>query len=285
MRSLQQQIVAEMGVKPKIDAAQEVEDRVRFLVDYALVAHARGYVLGISGGVDSSLAGRLAQLAVERLRAEHNTDATFTAVRLPFEVQADEADAQAAMDFIQPDDPHTVDIAPGVVGLEEQIKATTGAPLTDFNRGNLKARMRMATQYALAGERGQLVVGTDQAAESTMGFFTKFGDGGADVLPLAGLTKGQVGELLRHLGAPRRVVDKVPTADLLDGQPGRLDEDEMGVSYAHLDAYLRGETVPDETAERIEAAYLRSRHKRRTPTTPSDTWWKERGGGTQPVQD
>lgn len=285
MRSLQQQIVAEMGVKPKIDAAQEVEDRVRFLVDYALVAHARGYVLGISGGVDSSLAGRLAQLAVERLRAEHNTDATFTAVRLPFEVQADEADAQAAMDFIQPDDPHTVDIAPGVVGLEEQIKATTGAPLTDFNRGNLKARMRMATQYALAGERGQLVVGTDQAAESTMGFFTKFGDGGADVLPLAGLTKGQVGELLRHLGAPQRVVDKVPTADLLDGQPGRLDEDEMGVSYAHLDAYLRGETVPGQAAERIEAAYLRSRHKRRTPTTPSDTWWKERGGGTQPVQD
>ncbi len=275
MRSLQQQVIAEMGVKPKIHAAQEVEDRVQFLVDYALVAHARGYVLGISGGVDSSLAGRLAQLAVERLRAEHNTDATFTAVRLPFEVQADEADAQAAMDFIQPDDPHTVDIAPGVVGLEEQIKATTGAPLTDFNRGNLKARMRMAAQYALAGERGQLVVGTDQAAESTMGFFTKFGDGGADVLPLAGLTKGQVGELLRHLGAPQRVVDKVPTADLLDGQPGRLDEDEMGVSYAHLDAYLRGETVPDETAERIEAAYLRSRHKRRTPTTPSDTWWKE----------
>lgn len=285
MRSLQQQVIAEMGVKPKIDAAQEVEDRVQFLVDYAGSAHARGYVLGISGGVDSSLAGRLAQLAVERLRAEHNTDATFTAVRLPFEIQADEADAQAAMDFIQPDDSHTVDIAPGVVGLEEQIKATTGAPLTDFNRGNLKARMRMAAQYALAGERGQLVVGTDQAAESTMGFFTKFGDGGADVLPLAGLTKGQVGELLRHLGAPQRVVDKVPTADLLDGQPGRLDEDEMGVSYAHLDAYLRGETVPDETAERIEAAYLRSRHKRRTPTTPSDTWWKERGGGAQPVQD
>ncbi|MDR7294670.1 ammonia-dependent NAD(+) synthetase [Pseudoglutamicibacter albus] len=275
MRSLQQQIIAEMGVKPKIDAAQEVEDRVQFLVDYARSAHARGYVLGISGGVDSSLAGRLAQLAVERLRAEHNTDATFTAVRLPFEVQADETDAQAAMDFIQPDDPHTVDIAPGVVGLEEQIKASTGAPLTDFNRGNLKARMRMAAQYALAGERGQLVVGTDQAAESTMGFFTKFGDGGADVLPLAGLTKGQVGELLRHLGAPQRVVDKVPTADLLDGQPGRLDEDEMGVSYAHLDAYLRGETVPGQAAERIEAAYLRSRHKRRTPTTPSDTWWKE----------
>lgn len=285
MRSLHQQIIAEMGVKPKIDAAQEVEDRVQFLVDYAGSAHARGYVLGISGGVDSSLAGRLAQLAVERLRAEHNTDATFTAVRLPFEVQADEADAQAAMDFIQPDDPHTVDIAPGVVGLEEQIKASTGAPLTDFNRGNLKARMRMTAQYALAGERGQLVVGTDQAAESTMGFFTKFGDGGADVLPLAGLTKGQVGELLRHLGAPQRVVDKVPTADLLDGQPGRLDEDEMGVSYAHLDAYLRGETVPGQAAERIEAAYLRSRHKRRTPTTPSDTWWKERGGGTQPVQD
>lgn len=275
MRSLQQQVIAEMGVKPKIDAAQEVEDRVQFLVDYALTAHARGYVLGISGGVDSSLAGRLAQLAVERLRTQHSTDAVFTAVRLPHAIQADESDAQAAMDFIQADDPHTVDIAPGVAGLEQQIEATTGSPLTDFNRGNLKARMRMAAQYALAGERGQLVVGTDQAAESTMGFFTKFGDGGADVLPLAGLTKGQVGELLRHLGAPQRVVDKVPTADLLDGQPGRLDEDEMGVSYAHLDAYLRGETVPDEAAERIESAYLRSRHKRRTPATPSDAWWRE----------
>src|SRR5690606_37457700 len=119
-------------------------------------------------------------------------------------------------------------------GLEREVEAASGDELSDFNRGNIKARMRMVTQYALAGHRRMLVIGTDHAAEAVTGFFTKFGDGAADVITLAGLSKRQGRMLLQQLGAPERLYTKVPTADLLDGRPGRSDEDELGVSYEHI---------------------------------------------------
>ena len=106
------------------------------------------------------------------------------------------------------------------------------------------------------------------------GFFTKFGDGGADILPLFGLHKGHNRQLLRYLGAPEKLWSKVPTADLLDGRPLRSDEDELGMSYDDIDAYLEGREVPLEVAENLEGRYLRSRHKRTTPVTIFDTWWR-----------
>ncbi|MGG5172279.1 ammonia-dependent NAD(+) synthetase [Pseudarthrobacter sp. J1738] len=273
MRELQATIIEEMGVKPSIDPAAEVRARVDFLCEYLKATRTKGFVLGISGGLDSSLAGRLAQLAVEQLATE-GIDANFVAVRLPFNVQKDEEDAQAALDFIKAKTEWTFNIAPAVNGFEEEFKATTGAPISDFNRGNVKARARMVAQYALAGEHNYLVIGTDHGAESVTGFFTKFGDGGADILPLFGLNKGQNRALLAELGAPERVWKKVPTADLLDGKPGRTDEDELGLSYDQIDAYLEGHEVPDEVAESIEQKYLRTRHKRTVPVTIFDTWWK-----------
>src|SRR5690606_32969420 len=120
-------------------------------------------------------------------------------------------------------------------------------------------------QYALAGHDGRLVIGTDHAAEAVTGFYTKFGDGAADILPLSGLSKRQGRMLLKHLGAPERLYLKMPTADLLDGQPGRSDEDELGLSYEHIDDYLEGRAVPAEVAARIEAKYLATRHKRHLP--------------------
>lgn len=273
MRELQAQIVAEMGVRPEIDAAAEVERRVAFLCDYLRASHTAGFVLGISGGIDSTLAGRLAQLAVERLR-EEGTDADFVAVRLPHGVQADEADAARAMDFIGAQSEVTLNIEAPVDGMEQAFEDATGRDITDFNRGNVKARLRMVAQYALAGERNLLVIGTDHGAESVTGFFTKFGDGGADILPLFGLNKGQNRQLLQHLGAPEALWSKVPTADLLDGQPLRTDEDELGLTYDQIDAYLEGRDVPDDVAERIEGKYLRTRHKRTTPVTILDDWWR-----------
>ncbi|GAA1351402.1 ammonia-dependent NAD(+) synthetase [Falsarthrobacter nasiphocae] len=273
MSSLQAQIIAEMGVRPEIDPAAEVERRVEFLAEYLRTTGARGFVLGISGGIDSTLAGRFAQLAVERLRGE-GREAEFVAVRLPYGVQADEADAQAAMAWIRPDRDWTYNVKPGVDGLTEEFEATTGTPLSDFNKGNIKARARMIAQYALAGERGFVVIGTDHAAESTTGFFTKFGDGGADILPLYGLNKRQNRALLRELGAPDPLWQKIPTADLLDGNPGRTDEDELGLTYEVIDDYLEGRTVPAEDAAAIERRYLASRHKRTTPVTLFDDWWK-----------
>lgn len=273
MRELQAQIVSEMGVSAEVDPEVEVRERVAFLSDYLAVTGASGLVLGISGGLDSTLAGRLAQLAVEQ-RRDSGGDATFVAMRLPHGTQLDEDDARAALEFIRPDEVLTFDVAPAVEAFTAQFRDATGERLSDFARGNTKARVRMAAQYAVAGERGLVVVGTDHGAESVTGFFTKFGDGAADVLPLFGLDKGQNRELLRSMEAPERLWAKAPTADLLDDQPGRTDEDELGLTYEHIDAYLQGGDVPDDVAERIEAAWRRTRHKRSLPVTPADTWWR-----------
>ncbi|MDO5750495.1 MAG: ammonia-dependent NAD(+) synthetase [Rothia sp. (in: high G+C Gram-positive bacteria)] len=276
MRELQAQIVQEMGVKPSMtgeQAQQEISSRVAFLADYIRATGTRGLVLGISGGIDSTLAGRLCQLAVEQLR-ETGYDARFIAVRLPYKVQADEADAQQALDFIQPDRAVTFNIADAVQGFDEEYTRALGESMTDFNKGNVKARARMIAQYAIGGDYRMLVVGTDHAAESITGFFTKFGDGGADVLPLAGLNKRQNQLLLQILGASERLWAKVPTADLLDGTPGRKDEDELGISYTQIDDYLEGKEIDPAVADKLEAIYLRSRHKRALPVTPADSWWK-----------
>ncbi|MBC9926911.1 MULTISPECIES: ammonia-dependent NAD(+) synthetase [unclassified Leucobacter] len=275
MRELQQQIIDALGPVSEIDPVAEGERRIQFLVDYARsVPPVRGFVLGISGGQDSTLAGRIAQLAVERLRAE-GREAEFTAVRLPYGVQADEADAQLALSFIQPDHAVTVDIKSTVDALAAAVDAGTGQPLTDFTKGNAKARARMLAQYAIAGDRGLLVIGTDHAAEAITGFYTKFGDGAADILPLAGLTKSQGAAILQELGAPERLWKKAPTADLLDELPGQTDESSLGVSYPEIDAYLRGEDVSEEASANLERRYLGTEHKRRLPVTPADGWWRK----------
>lgn len=272
--SIQQKIIEALGSKPSIDPAVELERRISFLVDYALTWPGnRGFVLGISGGQDSSLAGKIAQLAVERLRAE-GRDTEFFAVRLPYGTQRDEDDAQLALSFISPDNVLTVDVADSVDALAASVATATGEPVTDFNRGNIKARMRMAAQYAIAGDRHLLVIGTDHAAEAVTGFFTKFGDGAADVLPLSGLTKGQGAELLQELGAPPRLWEKIPTADLLDDAPEQSDESSLGLSYREIDSYLRGEEVPPRVEETIEDRYSLTAHKRNHPVGPSDSWWK-----------
>lgn len=270
---LQQHIIETTGVRPVIDPAQEVTRRVQFLCDYMLATHTKGFVLGISGGVDSTLAGRLAQLAVDKLRAEGH-EATFYAVRLPYGVQADEADAAAAMAWVGADHQVTINIKEATDGVERAYREAMGVDISDFNKGNVKARQRMIAQYAIAGDLGLLVIGTDHAAENTTGFFTKFGDGGADILPLAGLNKRQVRSLLEHLGSPEQLWTKVATADLLDGRPLRTDEDELGITYDEIDNYLEGKQISSEAAANLEGKWVRARHKRTTPVEPDDTWWR-----------
>jgi len=266
-QGVQHDIAVALGVQATIDPAKEVERRVQFLADYLVKAHAKGYVLGISGGQDSTLAGRLAQLAVERAR-QAGRDAVFVAVSLPYKVQKDIDDATAAISFINPDRAYTVNIEEGVKGVEKSLSDVFPEGLSDFNKGNLKARIRMVEQYAIAGQLGLLVIGTDHAAEAVTGFYTKFGDGAADVTPLAGLTKRQGRALLQVLGAPTRLSEKVPTADLLDNNPGRTDEDELGLAYEQIDDYLEGKAVPPEVAATIEQKYFATAHKRQMPITP-----------------
>ncbi|WP_411698585.1 ammonia-dependent NAD(+) synthetase [Conyzicola sp.] len=273
MREEQARIISDLNVLPQIDVEAEIDRRVGFLCDYLRSTGAKGLVLGISGGQDSSLAGRLCQLAVERLAGEGVT-AEFVAVRLPYAVQADEEDARLAVSFIRPTRVITFDIKRGVDGVAAEFGDAVGAKISDFTKGNTKARMRMVAQYAIAGDHGLLVVGTDHAAEAITGFFTKFGDGGADILPLSGLTKGQGRALLTALGAPERLYLKHPTADLLDENPGQTDENNLGIAYADIDAFLEGRTVDDTVADALVARYRATEHKRQLPVTPADEWWR-----------
>lgn len=272
MTRLADEIRASLAVRPTIEPRDEIAVRVQFLVDYCLTTGARGFVLGISGGQDSTLAGRMCQMAAEKLRSL-GEDVIFTAVRLPYRIQADHEDVQLAMEFIQPDKDVDFNIGDSVDALADEFTETLGEPMRDFNRGNVKARIRMTAQYAIASAAGQLVVGSDHAAEAVTGFYTKFGDGGADVMPLYGLTKRQGRALLEELEAPARLYEKTPTADLLDDAPGQSDEDALGVSYEEIDTYLEGGEVHDDVAMKIEQLFMHSRHKRTVPVSPQTDWW------------
>ena len=273
--TLQEEIIAYEGVKPLIDPQEEIRKSIDFLKSYMLKhPFLKTYVLGISGGQDSTLAGRLAQLAMEELRADTgDADYQFIAVRLPYGVQADEADAQRALDFIQPDIRLTVNIKPAVEGQVAELEKA-GVLMTDFNKGNIKARQRMITQYAIAAQHAGAVIGTDHAAENITGFFTKFGDGAADILPLFRLNKRQGKQLLAVLGADPVLYEKVPTADLEENRPGLADEVALGVTYTEIDDYLEGKSIPAQAQETIESWWYKGQHKRHLPITIFDEFWK-----------
>ncbi|MFB7996562.1 ammonia-dependent NAD(+) synthetase [Streptomyces sp. NPDC056002] len=268
---LQQEIARELQVAETFEAEREIERRVAFLTERLTSTGLRSLVLGISGGVDSTTAGRLCQLAVERARAAGH-DARFYAMRLPYGVQADEHDAQLALSVIRADHVLTVDIKPASdAALEASLAAGVGfrdEAHQDFVHGNIKARQRMIAQYAVAGAHNGLVVGTDHAAEAVSGFFTKFGDGAADLVPLTGLTKRRVRAVADALGAPAELVWKVPTADLETLDPGKADEDALGVTYDDIDDFLEGKPVDGQAFETIVHRYRLTDHKRQLPVAP-----------------
>lgn len=270
-RAQQRDIIDQLCVSPTFDAALEIERRTAFLADYLQTTGMRTLVLGISGGVDSLVGGCLSQRAVERCRANGH-EATFIAMRLPYGEQRDEADAQLSLRVIQPDETLVVDVKPASDAILEQ---TIAAGLVyrddaqkDFVHGNIKARQRMIAQFAVAGARHGLVVGTDHAAEALMGFFTKFGDGAADIMPLSGLTKRRVRALADAMGAPHEQVHKEPTADLESLVPLKPDEVALGVRYDEIDDFLEGKEVSDEAYEVILATFRRTAHKRALPVSP-----------------
>ncbi len=272
MTDSQIQIAAELEVALHFDASTEIASRIHFLVEYARAAAANSLVLGISGGVDSTVAARLCQLAVEQLRSS-GMPIRFIAMRLPYAVQADQADAQRALAFIQPDEVLLINIKAPADAMLEQLK-TAGLRFNDqwhedFVLGNIKARQRMIAQYAIAGATGGLVVGTDHAAEAVMGFFTKFGDGGFDVSPLSGLTKRRVRALALALGADEHLARKVPTADLESMRPLHPDEAALGVNYDAIDNFLEGKDVDPAAEKIILETFRRTAHKRALPAAPA----------------
>lgn len=275
MSTLQQQIIEELKVKPEIDPQEEIRKTIQFLKEY-LVKHPflEGFVLGISGGQDSTLAGRLAQLAVNELNEESGEEKyAFHAVRLPYGKQFDEHDAQDALDFINPTKIYTVNIKEAVDASDQALEEA-GIELSDFIKGNDKARERMKVQYAIAASQNAVVLGTDHAAEAITGFYTKFGDGAADVTPLFRLNKRQGRAMLKELGSPEHLYMKIPTADLEEDRPAIPDEVALGLTYEMIDDYLEGKKIPADAQEKLENYYLRSQHKRHLPITIYDDFWK-----------
>ena len=247
---------------------------VDFITSQIKASGLKHLVLGISGGIDSSTCGRLAQLATEQL----GDDYKFVAVRLPYAIQADEADAQLALEFIQPNLSLSVNVQPGTEAVHqstldavnEQGLLTQSDTAIDFAKGNVKARMRMIAQYEIAGLLGGLVIGTDHSAENVTGFYTKYGDGACDIAPLFGLNKRQVRQLATNLGAPEKLITKAPTADLESLDPGKTDEEALGISYDQIDDFLEGKSIDAGAAERLIKIFVTTQHKRQPIATIYD---------------
>ncbi|EKO3451114.1 ammonia-dependent NAD(+) synthetase [Vibrio fluvialis] len=276
---MEQIIREEMRVLPSIDPEFEIERRVGFIKRKLSESGCKALVLGISGGIDSTTCGRLAQLAVDALNQEHATDQyKFVAVRLPYGEQKDEDEAQLALSFIQPTYSVSVNIKAGVDGLHAASHdALAGTGLipseeakVDFVKGNVKARARMVAQYEIAGYVGGLVLGTDHSAENITGFYTKFGDGACDMAPLFGLSKRQVRQVAAALGAPDLLVHKTPTADLEELAPQKADEDALNLTYEQIDDFLEGKPVEQFVIDRLVGIYKATQHKRQPIPTIYD---------------
>ncbi|MGF1723592.1 ammonia-dependent NAD(+) synthetase [Photobacterium nomapromontoriensis] len=277
---MEQLIRQEMRVLPTIDVDFEIKRRVTFIQKKLKQSGCRSLILGISGGVDSTTCGRLAQLAIDELNAQENTqNYQFIAVRLPYGEQQDEDEAQLALSFIKPSHSVSVNIKAGVDGTHastlDALKNTNLTPecnaKIDFVKGNVKARTRMIAQYEIAGLVGGLVLGTDHSAENITGFYTKHGDGACDLAPLFGLNKRQIRLLAEKLGAPDQLVKKVPTADLEELAPQKADEDALQVSYDQIDDFLEGRPVEQRVIDRLVSIYKATQHKRQPiPTIYED---------------
>lgn len=263
------EILSNFGVNmDKFDPKKEIQNRVDYLKKFIKDTKLKGFVLGISGGVDSTTAGKLAQIACTELRQE-GIDAKFIAMRLPSGVQFDEDDAQKALSFINPDFVLNVNIADSANAINKECLnalVSIGNNLSDsdedFHKGNVKARIRMSSQYYVAGVYSMAVISTDHFSEAVTGFFTKFGDGAADLTVLDGLIKTQVRLVAKELGAPQKLYDKPPTADLEELNPGKLDDVGFGFPYDELDNFLMGKDIDPQIEKKIIAQYVKTQHKR-----------------------
>ena len=244
-----------------------MHDIVSWLRQRLTAANARGFVVGLSGGIDSAVVARLCQLAGQ-----------VAGVILPCGSDPrDEADAGLVADaFSIP--VIRIDLEPAYEALLGQARSAVDAlpselrPRVDESAGrlalgNVRPRLRMAALYYVANSLNYLVAGTGNRSELTIGYFTKHGDGGVDCLPIGHLLKSQVRTLAQELGVPQAIIDKAPGAGLWLGQ---TDESEMGFSYADLERYLTDgpEGVSPALALRVERMIRAAEHKRSLPPTP-----------------
>jgi len=241
---------------------KEITGRIKQTVDWlrerVTEAKAKGLVVGISGGVDSAVVAGLCSRAFPE---------NCIGVIMPS--QSDPDDKEDALWIAEGFELRTIEVNLGgahtqIMGQVKKDLESQGCKLEGekISQGNLKARLRMSTLYSVANALNYMVVGTDNAPESFTGYFTKYGDGGVDLLPISSLTKAEVRAWARMLGLPMRIATRVPTAGLWEGQ---TDEAELGLTYDQIDRYLIGEKVSSEVQERVEVLHRQSEHKRHLP--------------------
>ncbi len=242
---------------------QKQKQIVDFLAQYLRVSGMKGFVLGVSGGIDSFLAGCLCAQACAQERAKLHL------LMLPNGTQSDIADAKVSVDLMQGIYPEaiaeTISIEHSFAGMVQDLRASKCFEDDAVTLGNLQPRLRMTAQYALA--RKLLVVGTDHAAESVTGFFTKYGDGGTDINPLQDLIKDDIYAMSASYGAPQALLNKQPAAGLGITE---TDEQELGIAYADICAYLKGNLIDAALQQKLEGYFECSRHKRRAPASLLD---------------
>jgi NAD+ synthase len=241
-----------------MNSEQLAEKLVSWIKDKTLAAGGKGVVLGLSGGLDSSVVAVLCQRAFPK-----NT----LAVLMPcYSNQENVAHARmVAEKFSLPTKTVVLDsVFDALLKVLPDDMADTDAKR--LAQGNIKARLRMLTLYYFANQLKYLVVGAANRDELAVGYFTKYGDGGADILPLGNLLKGEVKELARFLGVPEAIINKPPSADLWEGQ---TDEAELGLNYDELDLYLASGEVSAALKKRIESMIAASEHKRQPPPIAS----------------
>ena len=228
----------------------------RFLKEYLEESHCKSYVLGLSGGVDSSLVAAIARKAVGK-------DKLYC---YAIDIDSNKTDVEDAKQVAK-----ELDVNLEVINLSNTyrsyLKELKGEDFIRLTKSNLKVRMRMVALFAFAQEHSGLVLGTDNLDERYVGYFTKYGDGAADVLPIVYLTKAEVRKAAELYGLSKVLANRVPTAGLFEGQ---TDEGEMGVTYADLDKYLLGGKVEKSVEERIEHLHKISEHKRASIPTPKE---------------
>ncbi|MBK2258688.1 NAD(+) synthase [Francisella philomiragia] len=248
-----------MKIIKKFIAEEYSKKLIEWLKKICINYPAEGFVIGISGGIDSAVA---ASLAVK-------TGLPTTALILPSKNNQDQ-DMKDGLELIK-----NLDIEHHIVPIQPAYDTFIESTLNFTNsqndrqhviKGNAQARLRMMYLYAYAQQNNRIVIGTDNACEWYMGYFTKFGDGAADILPLVNLKKSQVFEMGEYLKVPQNIIDKAPSAGLWQGQ---TDEDEMGVTYQEIDNFLDGKEVSAKALERINFWHNRSHHKRSMAFTPN----------------
>ena len=230
----------------------------KFVSDYLSETKMKQYVLGLSGGVDSSLVAAITKNAVGKDK--------LTCIMMP--IESHPSDLEDAIDLANQLDLNYI-VIDGSDSYHETVKQfeKQGIELDTATKANLKVRIRMTILYAYAQKVGGLVIGTDNADERYTGYFTKYGDGGVDLLPICYLVKGEVVEACKLYGISDRLAERTPSAGLFEGQ---TDETEMRVKYKDLDKYLLGEEIDETSKERIEYLHRISEHKRAPIPAPEE---------------